>query len=99
MASARNRSSLVSTDATPESSGTAAAPTVAPRIGPPRYKTVFVTWLAVYPTLTLLLELFGDDLRELALPLRTLVITAALVPVVVYVLMPLLHRALGDWLR
>jgi hypothetical protein len=69
MASARNRSSVVSTDATPKSSGTTAAPSAGPPVGPPRYKTVFITWLAVYPTLTLLLELFGDDLSKLALPL------------------------------
>jgi uncharacterized protein len=95
MASARNRSSVVSTDATPESSGTTASPSA----GPARYKTVFITWLAVYPTLTLLLELFGDDLSKLALPLRTLVISAVLVPVAIYVVVPLLHRVFGSWLR
>jgi antibiotic biosynthesis monooxygenase (ABM) superfamily enzyme len=99
MAFARNRSSVVSTDAAPESSRTAATPSARPRVGPPRYKTAFITWLAVYPTLTLLLELIGDDLRKLALPLRTLVISAVLVPVAIYVVVPLLRRVFGSWLR
>jgi antibiotic biosynthesis monooxygenase (ABM) superfamily enzyme len=89
---------VVSTDATPESSGTAAPPVLSRPVGPPRYKTVFITWLAVYPTLTLLLEFFGDDLRELALPLRTLVISAVLVPVAIYLVVPLLRRVFGSWL-
>jgi uncharacterized protein len=90
---------VVLTDATLESSGTAAAPAVTARAGPPRYKTVAITWLAVYPTLTLLLELFGDDLSKLALPLRTLVISAVLVPVAIYLVVPLLRRVFRSWLR
>ena len=54
----------------------------------PRYKTAAITWLAIYPTLTLLLELFGDRLREVALPVRTLIITVVLVPVAVYAPVP-----------
>jgi antibiotic biosynthesis monooxygenase (ABM) superfamily enzyme len=86
------------TAATPESSETAERGG-GPPVGPPRYKTVFITWLAVYPTLTLLLEFFGDDLRKLALPLRTLVISAVLVPAAIYVAVPLLRRVFASWLR
>jgi antibiotic biosynthesis monooxygenase (ABM) superfamily enzyme len=63
--------------------------------GVPRYQTVVITWLAIYPVLTLILALFGDQLREMVLPLRTLVITAVLVPSAVYVLVPLLRRILA----
>jgi antibiotic biosynthesis monooxygenase (ABM) superfamily enzyme len=64
----------------------------------PRYKTAAITWLAIYPTLTLILELFGDTLAKVALPLRTLVITALLVPVAVYALVPALRHAFAGWL-
>ncbi len=56
-------------------------------------------WLAIYPALTLtlwLLEHFG--LWQLALPLRTLVLTAVLVPTMVYVLMPAVTSAM-QWAR
>ena len=66
--------------------------------GAPRYKTMVITWLAIYPALTLILALFGDQLREMALPLRTLVITAVLVPSAVYVLIPLLRRVFAAWI-
>jgi antibiotic biosynthesis monooxygenase (ABM) superfamily enzyme len=66
--------------------------------GVPRYKTVVITWLAIYPALTLILGLFGDQLREIVLPLRTLVITAVLVPSAVYVLVPLLRRVFAAWI-
>jgi uncharacterized protein len=64
----------------------------------PRYKTAAITWLAIYPTFTLILELFGDTSSKLALPLRTLVITAILVPVAVYALVPALRHLFAGWL-
>jgi uncharacterized protein len=64
----------------------------------PRYKTAAITWLAIYPTLTLILELFGHTLSKLVLPLRTLVITAILVPVAVYALVPALRHVFAGWL-
>jgi uncharacterized protein len=63
----------------------------------PRYRTAAITWLAIYPTLTVILELFGDTLSKLALPLRTLVITAILVPVAVYALVPALRHLFAGW--
>ena len=63
----------------------------------PRYKTAAITWLAIYPTLTVILELFGDTLSKMALPLRTLVITAVLVPVAVYALVPALRHVFAGW--
>jgi hypothetical protein len=46
-------------------------------------------WLAIYPALTLTLWLLEHlGLRQLALPLRTLVLTAVLAPTMVYVLIP-----------
>ncbi len=65
--------------------------TTAPR----RQKQALVTWLAIYPSITLVLWLFRPlGLLELPLPLRTLVLTALLVPAMVYVLVPILSGAL-----
>jgi antibiotic biosynthesis monooxygenase (ABM) superfamily enzyme len=53
----------------------------------------FVTWLAAYPTLTALLALSqGLGLTSAPLPLRTLVVTLILVPLMVFVLQPNLMR-------
>lgn len=54
-------------------------------------------WLAVLPTLTVLNLVLGDWLAGLATAVRTLVLVTIAVPVVVYVLMPRLHRLRG-WL-
>ena len=64
---------------------------------PPKWKTALLIWLAIYPSLTVLLVLFGE--RLLVLALRTLVMTGILVPLMVFVLLPLLQKAFGGWLR
>jgi antibiotic biosynthesis monooxygenase (ABM) superfamily enzyme len=51
-------------------------------------------WLAIYPALTLALWVFEHLSLRLALPLRTLILTAILVPTMVYVLIPVVTRAL-----
>jgi antibiotic biosynthesis monooxygenase (ABM) superfamily enzyme len=56
-------------------------------------------WLAIYPTITLLLELGGPLINDWPLPLRTLALTAVAVPTMVFVLLPALQRLLGGWLR
>ena len=67
---------------------------------PPRYELAVVTWLATYPTITVILASFKPvELMALPLPVRTLVLTAIMVPTVAFVLVPLLSRALGRWLR
>ncbi|GAA1237961.1 hypothetical protein GCM10009665_30070 [Kitasatospora nipponensis] len=52
-----------------------------------------ITWLAVYPTITVTLALIGPHTTRLPLYVRTLVLTLIVVPVVVYGLTPLLLRA------
>ena len=66
---------------------------------PPRWKTAVLIWVAIYPSITLLFLLFGDLLHRLPVPLRTLVLTAVLVPLVVFLLLPLLQRLFAAWLR
>ena len=65
---------------------------------PPRYKQAIVVWLAIYPTITVILLLLGPTLERLPIPLRTLALTALLVPLMVYVLVPALNRLLHRWL-
>ena len=49
-------------------------------------------WLAVFPTLTVLNLALGDWLRTLTPVLRTFVLATVAVPIVIYGLMPQLHR-------
>jgi hypothetical protein len=66
---------------------------------PPRWKTAVLIWLAIYPSITLLMLLFGDQLARLPIPVRTLVLTAVLVPLMVLVLLPRLQKLFAGWLR
>ncbi len=48
-------------------------------------------WAVIYPSITLFLFLFGSVLAGIPLLLRTLILTASLVPWMVYVGLPLLE--------
>jgi antibiotic biosynthesis monooxygenase (ABM) superfamily enzyme len=50
-------------------------------------------WLAVFPTLTVINLAFGGWLASLAPVARTFVLATIAVPIVIYGLMPYLHRA------
>lgn len=73
-------------------------PSKNPVTPPPRYKMTIVSWLALYPAATLIFWLFGPWLAELALPLRTLLVTAVLMILMSYVLMPFMTRRFAFWL-
>lgn len=49
-------------------------------------------WIAVFPTLTVLNLALGDWLRTLTPVVRTFVLATIAVPIVIYALMPQLHR-------
>lgn len=49
-------------------------------------------WLAIYPSITAFLLLFGAQLAPLPIYLRTLVLTLVLVPWVVFVGVPFVDR-------
>lgn len=66
---------------------------------PPKYKTALVIWLVIYPTINLIMWLLGDVLSTLILPLRTLLLTGILVPLMVYVLLPLANHWFKGWLH
>ncbi|MEU4393791.1 hypothetical protein [Kribbella sp. NPDC023855] len=61
--------------------------------GPPtKHQLAFMIWLAVFPTLTALNLTLGHWLSPLTPVLRTFVLATIAVPIVIYGLMPHLHR-------
>lgn len=57
--------------------------------GLPRWQLALITWLAIYPTITVMLALFEPlGLLNLPLELRTLALTVVLVPLMVFILVP-----------
>ena len=65
---------------------------------PPRHKMALVTWLAVYPLITAIFLFGGPLLLQLPLPLRTLLMTVVMVPVMTYLIMPGMARLFRRWL-
>ena len=66
---------------------------------PPKFKVAFITWLAIYPLLTIILYVFGPLLAELPLAARTLLLTMVLVPLMVYILVPGLRKIFRRWME
>ncbi|HEX8103176.1 MAG TPA: hypothetical protein VF533_11210 [Solirubrobacteraceae bacterium] len=72
---------------------TDAAHPPAPPAPPSRHQLALMIWLCVFPTLTALNLAFGDWLGSMAPVARTFVLATIAVPIVIYGLMPHLHRA------
>jgi antibiotic biosynthesis monooxygenase (ABM) superfamily enzyme len=65
-----------------------------PTPGPPsKHQLALMIWLAVFPTLTALNLALGDWLATMTPVGRTFVLATIAVPIVIYGLMPLLHKA------
>ena len=62
---------------------------------PGRHALALMIWLCVFPTLTAINLTFGDWLAPMPTILRTFVLATIAVPIVIYGLMPYLHRARG----
>ena len=58
-----------------------------------------IIWLAIYPALTATLAVLGPVITPWPLFLRTLLVTAILVPTMVYLLIPGMQRIFAGWLR
>jgi antibiotic biosynthesis monooxygenase (ABM) superfamily enzyme len=66
------------------------------KVGPPtKHQLALMIWLAVFPTLTVLNLALGDWLGTLSPVVRTFVLATIAVPIVIYGLMPQLHRLRG----
>lgn len=66
---------------------------------PKKWKYALMVWIAIYPAITLLSYLIGNEIKALPLAARTLIMTGILVPLMVYVLLPMLRKILGNWLN
>jgi len=64
----------------------------------PSWKIALLTWIALWPTVTVVMWVLQPQLRALPVPLQTLVITAIIVPLMTWVHMPLLTRLFRRWL-
>ena len=64
-------------------------PTVPP---PSQHQLALMIWIAVFPTLTILNLALGGWLHTMSPFLRTFVLATIAVPVVIYGVMPQLHR-------
>ena len=64
----------------------------APVDPPTKHQLALMIWLAVFPTLTVLNLALGDWLADLSPVLRTFTLATVAVPIVIYGVMPHLHR-------
>ncbi|MEL6279983.1 MAG: hypothetical protein AAF661_04110 [Pseudomonadota bacterium] len=64
-----------------------------------KHKLALLTWVVVYPLITVLLIGLEPLVSGLATPLRTLLLTALMVPAMVYVAMPFAKARLKNWLQ
>ncbi|MEM7703321.1 MAG: hypothetical protein AAF251_15395 [Pseudomonadota bacterium] len=63
-----------------------------------RARLALVTWTGVYPVLTLIALALEPVLSGEPVMLRTLIMSALMVPVMVFIVMPTASRAVGDWI-
>jgi antibiotic biosynthesis monooxygenase (ABM) superfamily enzyme len=66
--------------------------------GPPRYKLALLTWIGAYSLITAFLALLGPTMASWPLALRTLVLSATMVAVLTWLIMPRLTRLFRPWL-
>lgn len=65
---------------------------------PPRYKMALLTWVTIFPLITLVVLVVGPLLEGLALVPRLAVSTAVTVPIMTWLVMPRVTRLLRNWL-
>ncbi|MDP2506432.1 MULTISPECIES: antibiotic biosynthesis monooxygenase [unclassified Oceanobacter] len=73
-------------------------PAANPQTPPAKYKMTIVSWMALYPIVTLVFFLFGEPLAQIPLIFRTLLVTAVVMVLMSYVAMPRMTRWFGFWL-
>jgi uncharacterized protein len=70
-----------------------------PGIPPPRpYKMALVTWVTIFPLITLVVRVLNPLLERLTLVPRLAVTTAVTVPIMTWLVMPRITRLLRTWL-
>ena len=83
----------MTTHSTTSSTTSASTQPVAAPVGPPtKHQLALMIWIAVFPTLTVLNLAIGPWLADLNPVLRTFILATVAVPIVIYGLMPRLHK-------
>ncbi len=67
-------------------------------VPPPRYKMALVTWLAVFPLITVISTVLQTQLSPFPIVFRVMVVAAIAVPTMTYFLMPQMTRLFAWWL-
>lgn len=57
-----------------------------------KLRTCILTWLGLFPTIIFVSFLLGDFLEEINTYLRTILLTSIVIPLMVYVVMPLINK-------
>jgi uncharacterized protein len=65
---------------------------------PPPYKMALLTWITIFPLITLVVEVLGPLLEGVSVVLRLGITTAVTVPLMTWVVMPRVTRLLHRWL-
>jgi antibiotic biosynthesis monooxygenase (ABM) superfamily enzyme len=82
-----------------EMTATGRTPAAQQPVGPPCWKLAALSWFGVFPVVTAMLALAEPWLDRLPLVARTFALTVAVVPAMVFVVMPALTRAFRSWLQ
>jgi uncharacterized protein len=69
-----------------------------PAAPPPPYKMALVTWITIFPLITLVVVVLGPLLKDLALVPSLAITTAVTVPIMTWLVMPRVTRLLRRWL-
>jgi antibiotic biosynthesis monooxygenase (ABM) superfamily enzyme len=70
-----------------------------PHFAPPKWKTTLITWAAIYLLVMVMLYAMQAAHLQLPIPVKALVLTAVIVPLVAYLIGPCLGRLLRGWLN
>lgn len=74
-------------------------PHITPTRPPPKYKVALLTWLGIYPLITAILALTGPHIAHLPVFMRSLILTACVIPLMTWFVMPALTRVTSTWLH
>jgi antibiotic biosynthesis monooxygenase (ABM) superfamily enzyme len=65
---------------------------------PKKWKMALLVWIVIYPTITTITLVLGGYLIQLPVLLRTFVMSAILVPFMIFVAMPQITKLFNNWL-
>ena len=64
----------------------------------PSWRIALLTWIGLWPTVTVVMWVVHPQLQALPMPLQTMLMTAIIVPLMAWVHIPLLTRLFRRWL-